>query len=154
QALKFQPDFAEADFALKGISLVEAGGVNEVVWLCRLRVRNRPNQPEAHAFLFHALVVQGRFDEALTTARRGLEASPKAPIFPVGLLKLFERETEQCIALEPHLPAYVKGERKPRDAQELAILVILCYCKQQYLGAARLYSHAFAAEPGLTEDVT
>jgi hypothetical protein len=63
------------------------------------------------------------------------------------------QETEQFRTLDPQLPAYIKGERKPRDAHDLALLVNLCWFKRRYLGAARLYTHAFDADPRLAEDV-
>src|SRR5262249_11044083 len=63
------------------------------------------------------------------------------------------RETEQAIALEPKLPAFLKGDLKPRDAAELDLLLCLCWAKKQYAGAARLYADAFAADPKLAEDL-
>jgi hypothetical protein len=96
---------------------------------------------------------QGRLKEALASVRRAREVSAKNPLFPRGLISRFEREIEHQISLEPQLAAYTRGERKPRNAQELALLLALCWIKQQFLGAAQLYTHAFAA-PQLAENVT
>jgi serine/threonine-protein kinase len=154
QALQFQPDFVEAQFTLRLVILMEAGRADEAVALCRGLILLRPNVPELHALLNRCLIIQGRLADALPAARRALELSPKTPSLPVGVLSLIVRETEQLLALEPLLPSYVKGERKPRDAQELTVLITLCVSKREYLGAARLYTHAFAADPRLAEDVT
>jgi tetratricopeptide (TPR) repeat protein len=154
QALQFQPDFTEARLYERLFLLVQSRRFAEVEALARGLVLFQPNNPEAHAVRWHALATQGRFTEARAAARRALELSPKHPIFPVGLLSLFARETEQLLALEPQLPAYVKGERTPRDEQELVILVMLCWPKQQYLSLAQVYTHALDADPRLTEDVT
>jgi serine/threonine-protein kinase len=154
RALQFQPDFAEAQLYLRMFLLLEARRADEAVSVCRGLVLLRPNMPELHVGLRNCLCAQGRFKEALPVARRALELARKTPTFPVSLAALFVRETEQFCALEPQLSAYVTGERKPHDAQELTLLITLCWCKQQYLGAARVYSHAFAADPKLAEDVT
>jgi tetratricopeptide (TPR) repeat protein len=154
QALKFQPDFDEAQVALRLVLLMEARRTNEGVTLCRGLVLVRPNQPEPYLMLNRFLCAQGRWAEALSAARSAQELAPKGPVFPVALLSLFVRETERFRDLEPHLPAYVKGDLKARDAEELSVLITLCWIKQQYAGATRLYAHAFAADPGLAEDVT
>jgi serine/threonine-protein kinase len=154
QALRFQPDFTEAQLYQRLFTLVENRRSAEADTLARGLVLLQPNNPESHVFLWHCLLAQGRLVEMRPVIRRALELSPKSPIFPIDMLSLFERETEQFIALEPHLPAYIKGERKPQDAQELAMLLVLCWVKEQYAGAAQLYVHALAADPRLTEDVT
>jgi serine/threonine-protein kinase len=154
ECLRFQPDFTEAQLHQRLLLLTRDGHGNEAVALCRGAVLLQPNNPEAHVILWHCLVAQDRFTETRPVARRALEVSPKNPVFPTGLLSQFVRETEQLIALEPQLPAYVKGGQKPHDEQELAMLVTLCWPKQQYVGAAQIYSHAFAADPRLTENVT
>jgi serine/threonine-protein kinase len=154
QALQVQPDFSEAKLFLRVLSLVEARRTEEAVALCRGLLLLRPNVPELHVFHRNCLCAQGRFAEALPVARRALELARKTPTFPVGLLTLFVRETEQWQALDPHLPAYITAERKVHGGQELALLVNLCWVKQQYLGATQLYAHAFAAEPPLAEDVS
>jgi serine/threonine-protein kinase len=154
QALVFQPDFTEVQLYRRVLSLVENRRLAEVNTLTRGLVLLQPDNPEAQAMLMHCRLAAGRYDEARTAARRALAVSPRAPIFPVVLLAQFVRFTDQMIALEPQLPAYVQGERTPKDAAELTMLVLLCWSKQQYLSAARLYAHAFAADPALTEMVT
>jgi len=154
QALQSQPDFAEAQFYQRLVLLVEARRAEQAVTLCRGIVLLRPNNPEIHAILYSCLQAQGRYEEALSIARRGPGLLAKGAVFPAALLSRFVREAEQLLALEPQLPASVKGEKKPRDASELLLLLRLCWIKEQYLGAAQIYAHSFAANPRLTEDVT
>ncbi len=154
QAQQFQPDFAEARLAQRLVVLLKARRLDEAVALCRGLAQLSPNQPETHAMLNRALIARGRFDQALQAARRAVELSTKGATFPTGVLTRFLHETEQCITLDPQLPAYLKGEKKARDAQELMVLLALCWFKQQHLGAARLYTHAFTADPRLAQDVT
>jgi tetratricopeptide (TPR) repeat protein len=153
QILQVQPDFTEAQLFLR-INLLAEGRPAELSVLARGLVLVQPNNPEAHLVLRLALIRQGQLDEALTAARRALEVSPKSPILPVGVIELFVRESEQLVALAPRLPAYASGEQKPRHAHELALLILLCYTRQEYLTAARIYRHAFDADPRLVDDVT
>jgi tetratricopeptide (TPR) repeat protein len=154
QALQFQPDFTEAALFLKTGILVEGRRPGELVAMGRLATLTRSNLPEAYIILRQGYVAQGQYEECLSATQKALEVSPKAPTFPVGLIEQFVREAKQYIALKPQLAAYVKREQKPRDAQELTVLVTLCSQQQHYLGAAQLYEYAFAFDHRLAEDVT
>jgi hypothetical protein len=54
--------------------------------------------------------------------------------------------------LEGRLPVVVQGKDKPAAADCLD-LAELCFVKQHYAAAARLYAEALAATPQLTEDL-
>ena len=61
---------------------------------------------------------------------------------------------EHLIALEPRLPAVVKGCDRPADAEASAEFARLAFSRHFYAAAARLWTEAFAASPTLAADPT
>jgi serine/threonine-protein kinase len=51
------------------------------------------------------------------------------------------------------LRACLDGKYRPRDNEERLALVGVCQFTNRPLALARLYADAFAADPGLTEDL-
>ena len=56
------------------------------------------------------------------------------------------------MALDARLPALLRGRDQPADADEAAAFAQLCAARHLDATAARLWSEAFAAEPGLADD--
>jgi serine/threonine-protein kinase len=72
-----------------------------------------------------------------------------------GLLQHFERElrlTEHQARISPRLPAVLRGEDQPKDAESLAFAII-CHNFKRFSNAARLFGEAFRADPKLAEDM-
>src|SRR5262249_10152204 len=58
------------------------------------------------------------------------------------------------LALDARLPAALEGKHKPANATELLALAELCArYKKRHAAAARFYADAFAARPGLADDL-
>src|SRR5262249_17947340 len=146
KAIRLQSDFLAARVFLQLSQHLEARRFKEAEGLCRTVIAFQSTNPYGQLALYVCLVSQGRFADALPVMKRCAAlaaATPNIATFP----SLWLRETEQVLALEPQLPAFLKGERKPRDAAERDLLLYLCWTKQQYAGATRLYADAFAADP-------
>jgi eukaryotic-like serine/threonine-protein kinase len=152
KALARQSDFAAAKLFVQLSQLMNANRFKEAETLCQTVTNFQPQNPYGHLALFICLAWQGRFADALPAIKRSAELSSNVP--NIGKWPaVWLRETEQIIALEPKLPAYLKGEVKPRDAAERELLLYLCWTKKQYAGAARLYADAFADEPKFADNL-
>ena len=94
---------------------------------------------------------EGRFAEARTAVRRGLDAvlaeDPGRPALREKL-KLCER----MLAIDTRLPALVEAKERPAEA-ELLEVAHLCLDYGRPHAAARLYAAAFAARPDLADDL-
>jgi hypothetical protein len=107
-----------------------------------------------------ALMAQGRFREALTATRRGLEllARDSRGVEPTALASVRRNlpaqlsRCERLLALEQRLPALLRREEKPPAGERLEFAE-LCAMKGQYAAAAGLYADAFAAAPDLAKDL-
>jgi serine/threonine-protein kinase len=56
-------------------------------------------------------------------------------------------------AVKAKLPAFLKGDARPRDAAEGLSLGFVCGVKKLHATAARVYADAFAADPKLADDL-
>jgi serine/threonine-protein kinase len=90
---------------------------------------------------------QGKWAEAAKLYHRALTLDPKNA-WARARLPLVRRLT----ALQPKLPAFLKGEFRPRDNEDRLALVALSKHKRLYGTAARLYADAFAADAKLADD--
>jgi serine/threonine-protein kinase len=70
----------------------------------------------------------------------------------VWICHILRREAEAMIL--PDLPAFLRGEYQPQDNEERLALVGTCQFQGLSGAAAHLYADAFAADPGLAEDLT
>jgi eukaryotic-like serine/threonine-protein kinase len=112
-----------------------------------------PNYPEAHCNLGKALVAQGRFTQALGELRRGHALGSQRPGWPYPSAD-WVREGERLLALDEKLSAILDGPAQPADVAEQVALAQLCQrYKRRPAAAARFYSAAFAADPGLAADL-
>ena len=126
--------------------------LKEAIEHFRQAVRLEPLFALAHGALGRALLARREFTEAEAEIRRGLD------LFPEGEEKLranLEGQLQRCQrlrALEGRLPAVVRGKDRPAAADCLD-LAELCFAKNAYATAARLYDESLAAKPQLTEDL-
>jgi serine/threonine-protein kinase len=152
KALDLQDDYVAAKFFLDLFRLLEEGQAAKADGLCRTIIAFKPKNPYGYFASYICLATQGRFAETLPVIKRCVElaaVTPNVRRVPIQAL----REIEQVLALEPKLPAFLKGDLKPKDAAERELLLYLCWAKKQYAGAAKLYADAFAADPKLAEDL-
>jgi Tfp pilus assembly protein PilF len=152
KALALQDDFVAAKFFLELFRLMDEKRTGEADALCRTIITFKPKNPYGYFASYICLATQGRFAETLPVIKRCVElaaVTPNVRRLPSQALW----ETEQVLALEPKLPAFLKGDLKPHSATERDLLLYLCWAKEQYAGAARLYKGAFAADPKLADDL-
>jgi serine/threonine-protein kinase len=136
-----------------GNALDDLGRLAEAIAAYREALRLHPDHAGSHCNLGLVLVRQGRFAEALAALKRGHELGSRDPRWTFPSAQLVRR-TERLIALDARLPAAMKGEAKPRDADERIEFAELCQFKQLHGAAARFYAEAFAAKPGLEDPGT
>lgn len=105
-----------------------------------------------HGALGQVLLARREFTEAETEIRRSLDLVPEGD---KDLRANLEGQLLRCQhlrALEGRLLAVVQGTDKPAIGDCLD-LVELCFVKNHYAAAARLYANALAGTPSLAEDL-
>jgi serine/threonine-protein kinase len=148
KASDLDPGFAVAHYNL-GIVLLDTRHPAGAEKAFRKAIAADPRDGEFHGALAEALQAQGRFAEARRAAVRGLDllkdGHPKrAPVAGV------HDRCDLLAALEPKLPAFLRGEVLPRNDRERIALAELCHeHKQLYCAAVRFYAAAFNANPKL-----
>jgi eukaryotic-like serine/threonine-protein kinase len=152
KAVKLQTDFAAAKVLLQLDRLIIEGRFKDAETFCRTIIALQPKNPYGQMALYMTLINQGRFAEALPVARRCAELGATTPNLR-HIPSRAVRETEQVLELERQLPAFLRGQLKPRDATERDLLWFLCWAKKRYAGAAQLYAAAFADDATLAEDL-
>jgi serine/threonine-protein kinase len=120
----------------------------------RAAIKIKPDDPEAHCNLGHALGRQGRFSDALAALRRGHELGSRTPNWPYPSAK-WVREARRLVNLDARLPKVLSGQAQPRGTAERLALAELCRIhKKRYAAAARFYADTFAAQPELADDLS
>ena len=111
-----------------------------------------PASPSAYLFLGRALIEAGDYRAALEALARVDPGPP--PADPKLSPSTLASRAEHLIALEPRLPAVVKGCDRPADAEATAAFARIAFSRHFYAAAARLWTDAFAASPALAADPT
>jgi len=158
--------------AARGLAAYRAGDYPEaVLWSSKVEAQAHDGRCGALAFLVRAMAEQ-QLHRPGAAHRSFAVAAPLIPEelqtlgsrdltgkVPVGsnvinhdwlVAEILRREAEEL--LFPNLPAYLKGERQPRDNDERLTLAAGCRAQGYRLAAAQLYAAAFAADPKLAED--
>jgi tetratricopeptide (TPR) repeat protein len=151
ETIKLDSGNIGAHTALGGI-LLHNSQLDESIASSRRAIELYPKNAEALCNLGRALSSQGRFADGLDALRRGHELGTKQPGWRYPSAEWL-REVERMAELEARLPAFLKGEHKPRDTAERLDLAGVCTAKRLHHTAARLYAQAFAADPKLAEDL-
>jgi hypothetical protein len=106
------------------------------------------------AWLAEALVEKGDFAGGLKILRQGQALLPPLDGRHAALRQLIE-VAERYQKVDAKLPAILTGKEKPADALEQAMVALICARKERrHAAAARFFAAAFAAQPGLGEDVS
>jgi tetratricopeptide (TPR) repeat protein len=135
-----------------GADLADKGDVAGAVAAYRRAIELDPKYAQAHCNLGHALRQQGHFRAALQALQRGHELGTKDPRWRRPSAD-WVRQCQRLVDLEPRLPAILKGEDRPKDAEEQMALARWQQDKRLYAAAARFYAAAFAQEPKLAGDL-
>jgi tetratricopeptide (TPR) repeat protein len=152
EALRLRPDFPKAHCNL-GAALAAQGKYAEAEAEFREALHLKADYPEAHCNLGHSLGKQGRFAEALKALRRGHELGSRQPKWRYPSAE-WVRDAELAAALDAKLSLVLQGQAQPAGAVERLALARLCQeHRKRYAAAARFYAEAFAAEPGLANDL-
>jgi tetratricopeptide (TPR) repeat protein len=151
QAFRGDPEWAPARNPLR-IPPQDEARLKEAIDHFRQAVRLAPEFPQTHRALGQALLALREFTDAEAEIRRGLDllAEWQKDLRP-NLERLLQR-CQRLRALEGRLPAVVRGKDRPAAADCLD-LAELCFVKNHFATAARLYAEALAATPQLTEDL-
>src|SRR6266478_6595022 len=83
RALQLDPRLVEAHAVLGNVAMSYDWDLKTAKNELRLSIDLNPNYPTAHEWYAHLLMVEGRFDEALTESRLGVELEPATPFFHV-----------------------------------------------------------------------
>jgi tetratricopeptide (TPR) repeat protein len=151
KAIDIDPKLAMAHVGL-GNALNEVGDLDGAIAELRKAIDLDPKLGVAYGVLGGVLLAQGRFAEARTLTRRGLEFLPqRSPGRDMALRQL--QQCERLIELEPKLPAILSGEEQPANARERIVLAGFCARKRLNRTAVRFFEEAFAADPKLAEDL-
>jgi serine/threonine-protein kinase len=143
KALRIAPDNATVYNNL-GVALARNGRPDEAIVAYRQAIARQPDVPEAHISLGKALQGTGQFADALASLRRGDELGKRSPNWRHPSDD-WVRACQRLLELDGRLPAVLRGEAKPRDADEGLGFARVCHFKGLHATAARLYAEAFAA---------
>jgi serine/threonine-protein kinase len=134
--------------------LQRQGKLDEAIAEHREALRIKPDDAEALCNLGGALLMKGRFADAVSCFRRGHELGSRDPHWPHPSAQWL-RNAECLAGLNDRLPALLQGQERPKDTGERLALAQLCQDhKKLFAAAARCYGEAFADQPPLAEDLT
>jgi tetratricopeptide (TPR) repeat protein len=106
---------------------------------------------EARIGLGKVLEKKGNFKAAFSAYRNILAVDPQNAEIRFAFART--ERLARLATLEGKLPAFLKGEFRPRNNDELLGLAEWCRVKKHHGAAAQLYVDAFAAEPKLADDL-
>jgi serine/threonine-protein kinase len=128
--------------------LYEAGDYPGALAAARKAIELDPNNILARFNLAEALARTGHFTEALAGYRCAERLlTPKD--FHQETVRTAVRQAEQVLRAEAKLPAILKGEAQPADAEEQRALAWVGIATHRYAMSARFFAAAFAAQPDL-----
>jgi TolB-like protein/Tfp pilus assembly protein PilF len=98
-ALRLNPRLAEAQAVLGNVSMSYDWDLRAAEKELRRAIELNANDPTAHEWYCHLLIVEGRNAEALTEARQALDLDPVSPLFHTVLAETyyFRREYDAAI---------------------------------------------------------
>ncbi|HEV3238477.1 MAG TPA: tetratricopeptide repeat protein, partial [Gemmataceae bacterium] len=150
KAIATKPDYADAYYNL-GFVLQHQRKLEEVAIAYRKAIGIKPDYAEASCNLGHALRDAGKFHEALSYLKRGHQLGQKTVGWSYPS-ELWIKKCEQLIELDDKLVPILKGEQRPKNAEEQLALADLCMrFKNAYVSAAQFFTNAFKEAPTLAD---
>jgi tetratricopeptide (TPR) repeat protein len=137
-----------------GLALAARGRHTEALDCYKKALKRNPQDTFTMLALGRAYLQAGRFDQADATVKKCLKLLPKDHSMRPDVERLAQ-QSRAWGKIAEQLPAYLKGDAKPRNAAESLQLAWLCQTPQQqrYAAAARFYADAFASQPKLANDL-
>jgi serine/threonine protein kinase/Flp pilus assembly protein TadD len=151
RAAALRPDDPEPCFIL-GSALCNQGRLGEAVTAYRQAIKLQPDYAEVHCNLAAVLLQQGKLVQALAAYERGHDLGSRRDHWPYPSDQWVQK-CRRLIELEGQLPQILRGHKQPASALERSEYAQLCFAKQYYLAAARLWADAFRADPRLAADL-
>jgi serine/threonine-protein kinase len=151
EAIRLNKDDAEVRFNL-GLALHVKGQLNEAITEYREATRLKKDDAKAYCNLGLALQSQGEIGAAVEALRRGHEIGSRRPGWTHPSAHWLH-QAERLAELERRLPALLEGKATPAGLDERIGLAELCALKRLNRAAVRFHEEAFAAKPGLADDL-
>jgi serine/threonine-protein kinase len=151
EAIRIKRDDAAVHFNL-GLALHAKYRLDEAIAAFREASRIKKDYAEAHFNLGMSLVAHGEIRAALEPLRRGHELGSRRPGWPHPSARWL-RQCERLAELERRLPALLEGKATPAGPDERIELAEVCALKRLNRAAVRFHEEAFAAKPGLADDL-
>jgi TolB-like protein/tetratricopeptide (TPR) repeat protein len=100
RAFQLDRDNVEAHAVMGNVSMSYDWDLNTAEQEYHRAIELNPNEPSAHEWYGHLLIVEGRFDEAVVEMRRALDVDPVSPILNTALAEAyyFSRRYDEAIA--------------------------------------------------------
>jgi serine/threonine-protein kinase len=111
-----------------------------------------PRSAQVAIAVADTLLRLGRFAEAHTAARRGLDQSPASDSYRPRLQQTFDL-CERLLVLDAQLPALFQRKLPPGDSAAQLQRIHLWFTYGRPYAAARLYAALFAAQPALADEL-
>ena len=152
KAIELKGNYANAYFNL-GTVLRSQNKMDEAAAAYGKALELKPDDAEASCNLGQVLCDAGKFHEALDYLKRGHRLGQNTAGWPHPS-HLWIKQCEQLIELDDKLVAIMKGDQKPKNAEEqLAIADLSARYKKNYVSAIRFFRNAFAEDPKLAIDI-
>lgn len=151
RAATLVPDDARVRLGL-GLSLLQLGQVRETIDELQTAVRLDSTLAPAYGALTDALMIVGRYREGAVAAEKALSLLPANDRLrpQVNDYLVICREK---FHVEDRWPAVVSGHEIPSDPAECLDFANIGYYRKHFATAARMFAIAFAADPGIADDL-
>jgi tetratricopeptide (TPR) repeat protein len=150
RAVELQPKLVDAHYSL-GLALGQQGKGEAAIQSFRAAIAIQPDYAAAWGNLGFALQKEGEFAEALKALEKSRDLLPPGDPNRAKMQQYADR-CAQLLELDRKLPEILKGNAKPKDADEKIGLAQVCLARKLYGNAARFYKEAFAEQPRLAGD--
>jgi hypothetical protein len=151
EAICLNPRDSHYHYSL-GIVLDGQGQYAEAATAYREALRLEPDYAEAHCNLAGVLKKQGKYAESLSSYRAGHILGSKRSDWRYPSAN-WVRNAERLAASAERLPAVLRGEAKPLDAEDSIGFAQILQGQERYAASARFYHEAFAVNSALMGDL-
>ena len=149
-AIRIRPGNAVVHVGL-GFVLSLKGDLNGAIVEYRIAISINPEHAEAHSWLGKFLEMQGYFAEGLTHLERAYDLGSKIANWRyMTQTAQWVAECRRLVELDSKLPAMLKGDASPKDAEESMTVADLCVRKSLYAASVRFFDKALAERPEFT----
>jgi tetratricopeptide (TPR) repeat protein len=151
KAIDLDPNCAAVYFDL-GRALRSAKRLDEAVAAYKAAIKLQPDYPEALCNLGLVLRSQGQLSASLDFIKRGHTLGSKRQSWRYRS-DMWLADAERLVWLEAKLPDVVAGKAAPADDRERLGLLDVCQRTRRYAAGAKVYVHAFSADPKLAQEL-